>query len=210
MRYSLIIPVYNEEETIQELYKRCSAVLDKLKGTYEIIFVNDGSTDTTRALLLKLRSKNKRIKIINFSRNFGHQVAVNAGMRHSSGEYVAIIDGDLQDPPEILPKFFAKLEKGYDVVYGTRKKRKESFCKRFLYNLFYRSLQAIVDLEIPLDSGDFCVMKRHIVDAINLLPERNRYIRGLRSWVGGKQIGIDYKRNRRYKGKSKYTVSKLF
>ncbi|OGK16901.1 glycosyl transferase [Candidatus Roizmanbacteria bacterium RIFCSPLOWO2_02_FULL_37_19] len=210
MKYSIIIPVYNEESIIQELYDRTSKVMQQLKSTYELIFVNDGSSDNSPHALVLLHNQDHNVKVINFSRNFGHQVAVNAGMRYSTGEFIAIIDADLQDPPEELPRFFKKLSDGYDVVYGIRKKRKESLLKKSAYSFFYRLLKAITFIDIPVDSGDFSVMNRKVVDAINLLPERNRFIRGLRSWIGMKQIGLEYERDRRYGGKSKYNPRKLF
>ena len=210
MKYSVILPVYNEEENLSTLYDRVSDALKKLKCDYELIFVNDGSRDHTPELLNKLHSKDKSVKIINFSRNFGHQTAVTAGLQHCSGDYIAIMDADLQDPPEILAQFFAKLDDDYDVVYAIRTKRKESYLKRMGYDTFYRFLHFIANIDIPLDSGDFCVMNKKVVAALNSLPERNRFVRGLRSWVGFKQIGIEYERASRHAGESKYPISKLF
>ena len=210
MKYSIIVPVFNEEENLDTLYKRVKDVVVKLKSDHEIILVNDGSFDSTQFILKKLNIKDNNVKIINFSRNFGHQVAVSAGLKYSSGQYVAILDGDLQDPPEILPKFFKKLDEGYDAVYAIRKNRKENIFKRIAYKSFYRFLKRVSNIDIPLDSGDFCVMNRKVVNAINSLPERNRFVRGLRSWVGFKQIGLDYSRDKRFAGKSKYNLRKLF
>lgn len=214
MRYTVVLPVYNEEENINTLYDRVSKVLIKLTpdhgDDYEIIFINDGSSDKTRSMLDALRKKNNRVKIINFSRNFGHQMAVSAGLDHATGKYVAIMDADLQDPPEILPEFFAKLDEGFDTVYAVRTDRKESFIMRIAYDSFYRFLQSIATIHIPLDSGDFCVMNRQVVDAINAMPERNRFVRGLRSWVGFKSTGLKYKRDARNAGESKYNFAKLF
>jgi len=210
MDYSIIFPVYNEEENIGELYTRTKKVLEGMKSSYEIIFINDGSTDKTALLLHALHEKDATVKIVNFSRNFGHQNAVTAGLKYSTGTAVAILDADIQDPPEILPDFFAKLDEGYDVVYAIRKNRKEGLLKRMAYSLFYRFLSRIAEIDMPLDSGDFCVMKRRVVDAVNMLPERNRFIRGLRSWVGYKQVGLPYERSERSGGESKYTLSKLF
>lgn len=210
MKYSLIVPVYNEEENLLQLYERLKKTMNKLGKNYEIIFIDDGSADHTISLLFSLHEKDPRVKIIHFSRNFGHQAAVSAGLQHCSGNYTAILDADLQDPPEILPLFFSKLDEGYDTVYAVRKKRKESFIKRTAYSLFYKLLKTVASIDIPLDSGDFCVMKKKVVNALNSLPERNRFIRGLRSWVGFKHIGIEYERSARYAGTSKYTLSKLF
>ena len=155
MKYSVVLPVYNEEDNLPALYKRIVKVLGNLSPDYEIIFVNDGSMDKTKSILLGLNKKNPRVKIINFSRNFGHQTAVSAGLQYALGDAVAILDADLQDPPEILPKFFSKLSQGYDVVYAVRKKRKENLFKVIAYSLFYKILHAIASLNIPLDSADF-------------------------------------------------------
>lgn len=209
MKYSLILPVYNEEENIAPLYDRLTAVMSALKGDYELLFIDDGSHDLTYAKLKTLHESDKHIKVIRFSRNFGHQTAVTAGLKYAKGESIAILDADLQDPPEVLEKFFAKLDEGYNVVYAIREKRKESFFKKTAYSLFYRLLDSVAQIKIPLDSGDFCVMDRKVVDALNSLPERNRFVRGLRSWVGFKQIGISYERSARYAGESKYPLKKL-
>lgn len=209
MKYSIIIPVYNESENINYLYDRLKNVFPKANKNVEFIFINDGSTDGTRDQLIKLNQIDSRVKIINFSRNFGHQTAVSAGLKFCQGEMVGIIDADLQDPPELLLKFFDKLQQGYDVVYAIRKKRKEPFLMKLAYNTYYRFLKMIAEIDIPLDSGDFCAMKRRVVEAINALPERNRFIRGIRSWVGFKQIGLEYERDERYAGKSKYNLKKL-
>lgn len=210
MKYSVIVPIYNEQENLSSLYKRVIEVLINLKKEYEVIFINDGSYDKTENILEDFHKKNNNIKIINFSRNFGHQTAVTAGLDFASGEQVAILDADLQDPPEILPKFFAKLDEGYDVVYAIRKKRKENIFKKIAYVLFYKILHLIASVDIPLDSGDFCVLSRRMVKTINSFPERNRFIRGLRSWAGFKQIGLEYEREKRLAGKSKYGLKKLF
>ena len=210
MKYSIILPVYNESENLQQLYERMSKVMAKLKSSYEVVFINDGSTDRTGEMLVALHKKDSAVKIINFSRNFGHQTAVSAGLKYCAGEMVAILDSDLQDPPEVLPDFFKKLESGYDTVYAIRKNRKETAWKKFAYSSYYRILKALANVDIPLDSGDFCVMSRRMIDAINSLPERNRFVRGLRSWVGFRQTGLAYDRDARSAGESKYTMSKLF
>lgn len=209
--FSLVLPVYNEEQNIETLWRRVSKVMNKLQQPYELIFVNDSSTDGTARLLLKLHNKYPRfVKIINFSRNFGHQTAVTAGLQYTSGEMIAVLDADLQDPPELLPQFFDTLRTGYDVVYAIRKNRKENRAMKFLYSFFYRILKLIATIDIPPDSGDFCVMNKKTVAVLNSLPERNRFIRGLRRWVGFRQIGLSYERNARYAGKSKYSMAKLF
>ena len=209
MSYSLILPVFNEANTINTLFKRISKIMDQQRSEYELIFINDGSTDATNQLLTTLHQQYPLVKIINFSRNFGHQTAVTAGLNYAQGDIIAVLDADLQDPPEVLPLFFEKIHDGYDVVYAIRKNRKEKKSIRFMYSLFYRLLKIVANIDIPLDSGDFCVMRKNVVDAINSLPERNRFVRGLRSWVGYKQIGLAYERNPRYAGKSKYNMSKL-
>jgi polyisoprenyl-phosphate glycosyltransferase len=209
MYYSLVIPVFNEEKNIQELYWRLTKVMNKLEHEYEVIFINDGSSDNTQTLLTKLHKQDAKIKVINFSRNFGHQTAVTAGLHYSRGQFITVLDADLQDPPEILPRFFAKLQQGYDVVYAIRTKRKDSWLRKTMYYFFYRLLKAVANITIPLDSGDFCVMTRRVVDIINQLPERNRFVRGLRSWVGFSQVGLTYERDKRYAGESKYNWSKM-
>lgn len=209
MKYSVILPIFNEQENLDSLYSRVVKVLVNLKDDYEIIFINDGSQDRTKDILIDLHKKNNKIKVINFSRNFGHQIAVTAGLNFASGDRIAILDADLQDPPEILPKFFAKLNEGYDVVYAVRKKRKENIFKRIAYSLFYKILHLMASVDIPLDSGDFCVLSQRMVKTINSFPERNRFVRGLRSWAGFKQIGLEYERDKRLAGKSKYGLGKL-
>ena len=209
MKISIILPVYNEEENIQPIYERVTTVLQKLTKAYEIIFVNDGSRDRTAELLITLQKKDTYVRVLTFTRNFGHQAAVTAGLDHCTGDYVAILDADLQDPPEVLPEFLKKLEDGYDVVYAIRTSRKENFFKRVAYSGFYRLLKAVSNIDIPLDSGDFCVMTRRVVLTMRKLPERNRFVRGIRSWVGFKQTGLAYERAERHAGNSKYTFRKL-
>jgi polyisoprenyl-phosphate glycosyltransferase len=184
--------------------------MKKLDSKYELIFVNDGSTDQSKSILNKLAKKDGAVKVLNFSRNFGHQIAVTAGLDYSQGDMVAILDADLQDPPEVLPEFFAEIKKGYDVVYAVRRHRKEPVLKRLMYFLFYRLLKLVASISIPLDSGDFCVMNKRVVALLKSLPERNRFIRGLRSWVGFRQTGLEYERHGRLAGKSKYTLTKMF
>jgi polyisoprenyl-phosphate glycosyltransferase len=207
--YSIVLPIYNEEESLEELYTRVCRVMAGIGETYEIVFVNDGSKDNSLEILKGLNERDSKVKIVNFSRNFGHQIAVSAGIDYAIGNTVVVMDADLQDPPEILPKFIDKLKEGYDVVYAVRKKRPEGFIKRFAYTSFYRILGKISHINMPLDSGDFCVMDRRIVGLLKSMPERNRFVRGIRSWVGFRQIGLEYERDGRYAGKSKYTISKL-
>ncbi len=208
-RYSIIVPVYNEQDVLPELYDRLRAVLDGLDHPVETIFVDDGSTDGSRALLKELQAADKRLRVVSLSRNFGHQAAIAAGLAHSSGDVVAVIDADLQDPPELLPRLFALVESGWDVAYGIRTRRKEAAPKRLAYFAFYRLLRGLADFDVPLDSGDFCAMSRRVVTHLNALGETDRFVRGLRAWLGFRQIGIPYERDPRRAGTPKYTVTKL-
>ena len=206
---SIIAPAYNEYENLNFFYQRMKTVLNEITENWEIVFINDGSKDETLKELIRLNSIDERNKIIDFSRNFGHQIAVKTGLSHCTGDYVAIIDDDLQDPPSLLPMFFKYLDEGHDVAYGVRKKRKENVFKKFSYNSFYRILKRLSDTDIPLDSGDFCVMKKHVVDNMLKLQEKNPFLRGIRAWVGFKQIGVEYERAARFDGQSGYTFKKL-
>jgi len=191
------------------LFERLSACAATWGEDYEFVLVDDGSKDDTLTIAEEIAARDRHVKIVSLSRNFGHQPAVTAGLEYCRGDVVAIIDADLQDPPEELPRFFQKCRQGFDVVYGVRTKRKEGIFKRASYALFYRLLASLSSIQIPLDSGDFCVMSRRAVDALNSLPERNRFIRGLRSWVGFKQTGLAYERHARAMGEPKYTLRKL-
>lgn len=206
---SVVIPAYNEEANLDLLYGRLTAALDPLELRYEIIFVNDGSRDRTLPMLRELAAADGRLVVVDLARNFGHQVAISAGLDHTRGRAVIIMDGDLQDPPEVLPQFIAKWREGYDVVYAIREQRKEGALKRAAYNLFYRLLKRVAHIDIPLDAGDFCIMDRRVVDLLNSMPERNRFVRGIRSWVGLNQIGLAYERHARHAGRPKYTFSRL-
>ncbi len=208
-KYSFIIPVYNEEDTLLEMYRRVSAVMNQMDGAVELILVNDGSRDRTLSILRDLHEKDLRVCYISFARNFGHQVAVTAGINFVRGQVIVIMDADLQDPPELIPELVEKWKQGYQVVYAQRTKRhKEGWFKRLPAYMFYRLLRRLADVDIPLDSGDFCLMDRCVVDALNAMPERNRYLRGLRAWVGWRQTSIRYERNPRYAGEVKYTFRK--
>jgi polyisoprenyl-phosphate glycosyltransferase len=207
---SIVIPIFNEEVTISTLHQRIVAAAPAWELPFEVILVDDGSTDRTLLLLRELHQADARFKYTSFSRNFGHQTAVSAGLHYATGDLVAVMDADLQDPPEELCRFIDKWREGYQVIYGIRTQRKENVLKRFAYHLFYRVLSWCSSIDIPLDSGDFCVMDRTVVDWLNAMPERNRFVRGLRSWVGYRQIGIPYERQRRFAGEVKYTVRKLF
>src|SRR5438477_11335358 len=183
--------------------------LDAIGLDYELVFVNDGSSDATADLLNDLATSDPYARVVHLARNFGHQAAVSAGLSVARGGVIAVMDCDLQDPPEILPKFLEKWREGFQVVYAIRKKRKEWLGKRFAYWAFYRLMSAISELEIPLDSGDFCVMDRSAVDLLNSLPERQRFVRGLRTWIGLRQTGIEYERDARAAGVPQYTFAKL-
>lgn len=207
---SIVIPLLNEESNVQSLYDRLVAASTNWGDDFELIIVDDGSEDRTLDLLKELSEKDYRLSIISFSRNFGHQAAITAGIKYSTGDAVIVMDGDLQDPPEELPRFLNKWREGYHVVYAIRTKRKEHFFKRVAYQSFYRILGVIGDISIPLDSGDFCVMDRKVVDVLNKqMPEHNRFVRGMRSYAGFKQIGVKYERSERHSGKAKYTFKKL-
>lgn len=206
---SVVIPVFNEEELLPELYRRVKAAMEPLGVRYEVILINDGSRDQTPHLIADICRKDAHFKSLHFSRNFGHQTAITAGIDHASGSAIFIMDGDLQDPPELIGAFLEKWREGYEVVYAVRKKRKENFFKRIAYTAFYRLLQRVASIEIPLDSGDFSLIDRRVAEALRALPERNRFVRGLRSWIGFRQTGLEYERDKRYAGEVKYTFSKL-
>jgi dolichol-phosphate mannosyltransferase len=208
--YTIVIPLYNESETIPTLCRRVKEVIDSFDAPAEVIMVDDGSMDGSAEILRDINHQDPRFKVVSFSRNFGHQIAISAGLDFASGNALMIIDGDLQDPPEVLPRFIAKWKEGFDVVYAIRTKRKEGFVKRISYSIFYRILRRLSYLDIPLDSGDFCLMDRKVVDAMRRLPERMRFVRGIRTWVGFRQVGLAYERDRRFAGEPKYTLAKLF
>jgi len=206
---SVVVPAYNEEQGIEALYDRVTAAARLWGEEHELIIVDDGSRDATLSICEQMAAQDPRLKVISLTRNFGHQVALSAGLQHVRGDITAVIDADLQDPPESLLAFIQKVREGFDVVYAIRMKRKESIFKRLCYFLYYRILRHLATLEIPLDAGDFCVMRREVVEAINDLPERNRFVRGLRTWVGFRQTGMAYEREARFAGEPKYTFRKL-
>ncbi|MDD3723042.1 MAG: glycosyltransferase family 2 protein [Lutibacter sp.] len=207
---NIIIPLYNEEKVFPILKKRIIELLDKSKFSIIVILVDDGSTDGTSLLMRELSKEDERFSSVILSRNFGHQSALTAAMTLvNASEAVMIIDGDLQDPPELLEDLFILYKEGYDVVYAVRESRKEGFFKVIFYKLFYRILQKIASIDIPLDSGDFSLLSRRVVDIINTMPEESRYLRGMRSWIGFKQIGFKYSRPDRQAGKTQYTLRQL-
>jgi glycosyltransferase involved in cell wall biosynthesis len=209
-KYSIVVPVYNEEEVVGESYKRLKTVMDQVKEPYEIIFVNDGSRDRTGEILKQICEGDPSIKLIMFSRNFGHQTAITAGMDYSGGRAVVVIDADLQDPPELIPKMIDEWKKGFDVVYGKRIKRKgEGLFKRMSASLFYRFLRRMTNVDIPVDVGDFRLIDRKVCDELRKLKEMNRFVRGLVSWTGFKQTACEYVREERFAGVTKYPLAKM-
>ena len=210
-KISVIVPMYYEEKVAEECYKRLTACLQKLTYyTYEIIIIDDGSKDKTLEILENIASKDDKVKVISFSRNFGHQAAVTAGLKHVSGDAIIIIDADLQDPPELIPQMIQLWEQGNEIIYAKRKKRKgESPFKLLSAKLFYQILNALSDTEIPKDTGDFRLVDKKVVDTINNMPEHNKFLRGLFSWVGYKQIPFEYERQERFAGKTKYPLRKM-
>src|SRR5262249_20331272 len=198
-----------EQENLRALHARLSSVLKQTGLSYEIIFVDDGSRDGSLDLLRDLAAADPCVLVVELARNFGHQVAISAGLDHARGNGVIVMDSDLQDPPEALPQFIATWREGHDVVYAIRAQRKEHWLKRMAYSAFYRLLQRVANIDIPLDAGDFCIMDRRVVDLLIGMPERNRFIRGIRSWVGLKQVGFPIERHARIAGKPKYTFRRL-
>lgn len=208
-KYSFIIPVYNEEDTLLEMYRRVNAVMNLLDGSVELILVNDGSSDRSLSLLREIHEIDPRVCYISLARNFGHQIAVTAGLNYVRGQAIVVMDADLQDPPELIPDLVEKWKLGYQIVYAQRtQRRKESWRKRLPAYVFYRLMRKLADVDIPMDTGDFCLMDRRVVDVLNTMPERNRYIRGLRSWVGLSQTSITFERDPRFAGEVKYTFRK--
>ncbi len=209
-RFSIVAPAYNEEEVLPEFYRRVRDVMDELGEPWELILINDGSQDNTLAVMRELHEKDPRVKVISFSRNFGHQLAITAGIDYAEGDAVIIIDADLQDPPEVIPELIEKWREGYDVVYAVRKERRgESWFKEWSAKLFYRLIYRITDVEIPRDTGDFRLMDRKVVETLRTLRERNRFMRGLSVWVGFKQTGVFYVREPRFAGETKYPLRKM-
>ena len=206
---TLVVPLYNEQQGVAELYHRVCAALEPVGLPYELVLVDDGSRDATPQLIDDLARADRSVHALHLSRNFGHQAAISAGLDYALGQAVILIDGDLQDPPELIPQLVERWREGFDVVYGVRQRRKEGLLKRLGYYSFYRILSQISDIDIPLDSGDFCLMDRKVVDVLKHLPERMRFVRGLRSFVGFRQTGLAYERAARQSGKAKYSYASL-
>jgi len=207
---SVVIPAYNEEEIIRQCYDALTDVMISTNYTYELLFVNDGSKDRTMSILDELARQDEHVRVINFARNFGHQAAVTAGINQSRGDSIIIIDADLQDPPEVIHEMLAKWEEGYEVVYGKRKKRKgETMFKLVSASMFYRFLQRMSDTHIPRDTGDFRLIDRKVAHVFNRMTERNKFIRGIISWIGFNQTFVEYDRNERAAGETKYPLRKM-
>jgi glycosyltransferase involved in cell wall biosynthesis len=207
--YSVIIPIFNEEQTLPELHTRLMAATAGLEGAFEIILVDDGSSDNSFALMNAMHAKDARVKIVRLSRNFGHQIAITAGLELAQGDAVILMDGDLQDPPELLPRMVTLWKEGYHVVYSVKKSRRENALKRVAFKSFYRILHALSTIKIPMDAGNFSLMDRRVVEVLRDMPERNRYISGLRAWAGFRQTSIDYDREPRFAGKPQMSLRRL-
>ncbi len=207
---SVVVPMYFEEEVVDECYKKLTSVLEDNQYDYEIVFVNDGSTDKTPELLKALADRDKRVKVVDFSRNFGHQTAVTCGIDMSKGDAIVIIDADLQDPPEVIKSMVDLWKQGYDVVYGKRAKRKgETWFKLVTAKMFYKFLQYMSEVKIPRDTGDFRLIDRKVADVFKAMPERNRFIRGMIAWIGFNQTFVEYERDERFAGETKYPLKKM-
>lgn len=210
VKYSLVVPAYNEEAVLNESYKRLKEVMEQLDGSYEMIFINDGSKDNTLNILKDIAQNDSDVKVLSFSKNFGHQLAVTAGLDHTSGDAVIIIDADLQDPPRVILDMVKLWKEGHDVVYGQRLKRKgETAFKKLTAHMFYRTLRYMSGQDIPVDTGDFRLIDRKVRDAMCAMPEHNRFLRGMVSWVGYNQVACQYVREERFAGETKYTLKKM-
>jgi len=207
---SVVVPVFNEEEVIEESYRRLTKVMSGIEDDYELIMINDGSADKTLDKLEQLGKRDERLRFISFTRNFGHQIAISAGMDEALGDAIVVIDADLQDPPEVIPEMINKWKAGYDVVYGKRSKREgETFFKKFTATMFYRVLDNLTEVKIPVDTGDFRLIDRNVNLIMSSLKEKNRYVRGLVSWIGFKQYALEYVRHERFAGETKYSMGKM-
>lgn len=209
MTYSIVIPIYNEQDIIPELYRRVSAVLDLLGDKAEVILIDDGSADKSYDGMEEIHKKDSRFKVLRLSRNFGHQVAITAGLDYATGDAVILMDGDLQDPPELFSEMIAKWKAGYHVVYTVKRSRKENALMRFAFSLFYRLMHTFSSISIPMEAGNFSLLDKRVVEVMRNMPERNRYISGMRAWAGFQQIGVEFHRDARYAGKPKMTLKRL-
>ena len=210
VKYSVIAPIFNELESLPELHRRVSAVMKGMDGAWELVLVDDGSTDGSTERIRELARQDRHVRPVIFARNFGHQIAVTAGLDYARGEAVVIIDADLQDPPELIVDMAAKWKEGYEVVYAVRAEREgETWFKKVTASLFYRSIFRITDVKIPLDTGDFRLLDRKVVDVMCKMRERQRFLRGMAAWVGFRQVGLPYKRAARFAGETKYPFKKM-
>ncbi len=208
--YTIVVPIFNEVGILPELYRRMRAVLEGLDGSWELLLVDDGSTDGSTDLIRELAAQDPRVRPVIFARNFGHQLAVTAGLDHSRGQAVVIIDADLQDPPELIPELIQRWREGYEVVYAIRAEREgETWFKEFTASIFYRLIRRITDVDIPLDTGDFRLIDRKVVGALSSMRERHRFLRGMSVWVGFRQTGVPYRRAARFAGETKYPFRKM-
>jgi dolichol-phosphate mannosyltransferase len=210
MKYSVVIPIFNEQETIAELWHRLVRVFASINDDWEVIFVNDGSTDASRPMLTELSQNHQNVKVLNLSRNFGHQPAITAGIDHAEGDAVILMDGDLQDDPEAILTFIERWKQGYDVVYALRIKRKEHWLKRLAFKIFYSLQTTLSDINLPRDAGIFSLLDRRVIQALRQMPERNKYLSGLRAYTGFQQIGVFVERGPRYHGQPRVSIRKLF
>lgn len=209
MKLSIVIPIYNEQDIIPELHRRLTAVIDKIDENTEVILIDDGSNDKSYEKMLKINQLDSRYKILRLARNFGHQVALTAGIDNSSGDAVILMDGDLQDPPELLPQMIEKWKEGYDVVYTVKRSRKENFLKRLAFSSFYKLMYTFSVISIPMEAGNFSLMDKKVVGILKKMPERNRYLSGMRAWAGFRQIGVEFDREARFAGRPKMTLKRL-
>jgi polyisoprenyl-phosphate glycosyltransferase len=207
--YSVVIPVHNEQESLDELQRRLVDVFELLDGDAEVVLVDDGSTDASYPLMLELRGRDERFKVVQLARNFGHQLAITAGIDLARGDAVVVMDGDLQHPPELLPELAAQWRAGFDVVYGVMTERPEGWVKRFTARVYYRMLRKLASVEIPAAAGDFRLVDRRVVEAFRAMPERNRFVRGMFAWLGFRQVAVPYAVPARFAGSSKYTLRKM-
>jgi dolichol-phosphate mannosyltransferase len=208
--YSIVVPIFNEEQTLPELHGRLMAATSAMDEPFEVILVDDGSTDTSFSLMHAMHTRDPRVKVIRLARNFGHQIAISAGIELAGGDAIILMDGDLQDPPELLPQMIHLWKQGYHVVYTVKTSRKEAALKRLAFTLFYRILHALSSIKIPMDAGNFSLMDRRVAEVLRAMPERNRYISGLRAWAGFQQTSISYDRGPRYAGKPQMSLGRLF
>jgi glycosyltransferase involved in cell wall biosynthesis len=208
--YSMVVPVFNEAESILEFHRRLSAMADRVTGGWEFVYINDGSTDASGELLRQLARSDRRVRVVEFVRNFGHQMAVTAGLDHAQGRAVIVIDADLQDPPEVVPDLIARWHEGYEVVYAVRAEREgETWLKEFTAKVFYRLIFRITDIKIPLDTGDFRLLDEKVVAVMRTMREQHRFLRGMAAWVGFRSVGVPYRRQARFAGRTKYPINKM-